>query len=185
MKGVCAVKKLAALWLTLCMALLCPLALASDYPFEAGVDYYQRYRENGAIPSMLNFGCAKLAVGEDLYAAQKLTIKKGSTEELEGYLDEERMFYIYAKWQNCDAFENYRIDAMLVVTDPLGRYYATYGLWEQEKSRRGAMYSWFFDVTDCLRRCREENDGQLPKGEYAFTMFFNQKTFRVTKVPLI
>lgn len=180
----CAVKKLAALWLTLCMALLCPLALASDYPFEAGVDYYQRYRENGAIPSMLNFGCAKLAVGEDLYAAQKLTIKKGTTEELEGYLDEERMFYIYAKWQNCDAFENYRIDAMLVVTDPLGRYYATYGLWEQEKSRRGAMYSWFFDVTDCLRRCREENDGQLPKGEYAFTMFFNQKTFRVTKVPL-
>jgi len=176
-------KKIAALWLALSMVLLCPLALASDYPFEAGVDYYQRYQENGAFPSMLNFGCARqLAMGENLYDADKLTIKKGTAEELEGYLDEERLFYIYAKWQNSFAFDAYHIDAMLVMTDPLGRYYATYGMWDQEKGRRGSLYSWFFDVTDCLRRCREENDGHLPKGEYAFSMFFNQKTFRVTKV---
>lgn len=178
-------KKLAALCLALCVALLCPLALASDYPFEPGVDYYQRYHENGAFPSMLNFGCApKLAVGENLYDVDKITIQKGSTEELEAYLDEERLFYIYAKWQNSFRFDEYHIDAMLVLTAPDGRQYATYGKWDQKDGQRNSMYSWFFDVTDCLRRCREEHDGHLEKGEYTFSMFFNQKSFRTTRGPL-
>ena len=173
------------LLLVLCLILSMPLALASDYPFQEGVDYYKQFRTWGANPTILNFGYAKLAPYEDLYAAKKTTVRKATTEKIESLLDADNMFYIYAKWQYARRVEEaFTIDAMLVMTDPQGRYYATYGQWEQEVMRSGKVCSWFFDATDMLRRCREESEGKLPKGEYAFSLFFNNKSFRVNKVTL-
>jgi len=178
-------KRIVALLLALCLILGSSLALASDYPFKEGVNYYRNYRENAAMPSMLNFGWASLVPGEDLYKAPKTTIEKETTETVEKLLDNGKMFYNYAKWRFLEGFSSHRIDAMLVMTDPYGRYYATYGEWDMGYSRPKAVYSWFFDVTDCLRRCREENQGKLPKGEYVFSMFFNDQNFRVNRVNLI
>ena len=177
-------KKTVALFLIFCLLMGTSFALAADYPFKPDVNYHQKYTENGAKASMLNFGCARLAPGEDLYDADKITIKKMETEKVEQFMDEGRMFYNYAKWRAARAYRSCLIEAMLVLTDPEGNYYATYGEWEMGRSSAKAVYSWFFDVTDCLRRCREEHDGSLPKGEYAFSLFFNDKVFRVNKVTL-
>lgn len=177
-------KKTVALLLVFCLLLGTSFALAADYPFKAGINYYEKYNENGARSSMLNFGCAKLAPGEDLYDADKITITKTPAERVEGFLDEGRMFYNYAKWRASKAYDSCFIEAMLVLTDPEGNYYATYGEWDMGPSRAKTVYSWFFDVTDCLRRCREEHDGSLPKGEYSFSLFFNNQVFRVNKVQL-
>lgn len=178
-------KKVAALLLVFCIVFAASLSFAADNPFQPGVDYYQRYCDFRAQTTMLNLGCAKLAVGENLYSADKTTIRKGTTQQLEDWLDEGRLFYMYAKWQYLERTKPHVIDAMLVMTDPQGRFYATYGQWEMEANRAGSVYSWFFDTTDCLRRCRDEADGHLPKGEYAFSMFFNNKAFRVTKVNIV
>ena len=112
------------------------------------------------------------------------TVSAGTTEDIEAHLDADDLFYVYAKWQYRERTRPFVIDAMLVVTDPTGSYYATYGEWEQTASRAGAVCSWYFDVTECLERCRQENDGSLPKGEYTFSMFFNDRNFRITRVPL-
>lgn len=179
-------KKIAALLLALCLILSVPMSLASDYPFKEGVNYYKPFRTWGANPTMLNLGYAKLAPFEDLYAAKKTTVGKSTkADRIERLLDENNMFYIYAKWQYVERVEEaFTIDAMLVMTDPQGRYYATYGQWEQEVMRAGKVCSWFFDATDMLRRCREESEGELPKGEYSFSLFFNNQSFRVRKVTL-
>lgn len=178
-------KRIAALLLALCLTLSAPLAMAADHPFKADINYNQKYRENGAHPTMLNFGYAKLIPGEDLYDAKKTTVTRASSDKLEKALDDGNMFYIYAKWRFLEAFDSHFINAMLVMTDPEGNYYATYGEWDMEKSRKNAVYSWFFDMTDSVRRCREEHGGELPKGEYGFSMFFNDKVFRVSKVNVL
>lgn len=178
-------KRITALLLALCLMLTAPLALAADHPFQAGVNYNQKYRENGAHPTMLNFGYAKLVPGEDLYDAKKTTVTRISREKLEEVMDDDHMFYIYAKWRFRKAFESYFINAMLVMTDPEGNYYATYGEWDMGENRQNSVYSWFFDASDMLRRCREEHEGQLPEGEYGFSMFFNDKVFRVSKINVL
>ena len=61
-------KRFVSVLMTLC--LLCTLAnaLAADQPFVSGVDYTQRYRDHGAVPSMLNFGSAPLlSTGESFF----------------------------------------------------------------------------------------------------------------------
>lgn len=178
-------KKTVALLVVLCLMMGTSYAFAADHPFKPNINYYEKYTENGTYPSMLNFGCSKLAPGEDLYYSKKITIRKEAAETVEKYLDDGYMFYNYAKWRHSKSFKSCFINAMLVVTDPEGNYYATYGEWDMGKSKGGSVYSWFFDVTDCMRRCREENDGSLPKGEYAFSLFFNNQVFRVSKVKLI
>lgn len=179
-------KRIIALLLTLCLTLAAPLALAADHPFQAGVNYNQKYRDYMAQPTMLNFGYAHLVPGEDLYDAKKTTVVRASHAKLEKALDDDNMFYIYAKWRYREAFEDEFINAMLVMTAPDGSYYATYGEWEIEGySRRNAVYSWFFDMTDSVRRCREENGGTLPCGEYGFSLFFNNQSFRVSKITVL
>ena len=174
-------KRIAALLLALCLVMGSTFALASDYPFKPDVNYLQKYRENGARPTMLNFGWSNLAPGENLYDAKKTTVRNIKAEKLEDLMDQGVMFYNYAKWIFLKGFDSHFINAMLVLTTPQDKYYATYGEWDMDKSRDGAVYSWFFDVSDCLRRVREENDGVMPKGEYAFSMFFNNQSFRVSK----
>ena len=111
-------------------------------------------------------------------------MRSASHEELEQALDDGDMFYVYAKWRFLESFSDHFINAMLVMTAPNGDHYATYGEWEMGYSRRNAVYSWFFDATDMVRRCREENDGTLPSGEYGFSLFFNNKIFRVNRVTI-
>lgn len=174
-------KRIVALLLALCIMMGCTLALASDYPFKPDVNYLEKYRENGARPTMLNFGWSHLAPGENLYDAKKTTVRNIKAAKLEALMDQGVMFYNYAKWLCLKAYDSHFIDAMLVLTTPDDKYYATYGEWEMGESEKGDVYSWFFDVSDCLRRVREENDGSMPKGEYSFSMFFNNKSFRVNK----
>lgn len=175
-------KRIVALLLALCLALGSSLALASDHPFQANINYLTKYRENGARPTMLNFGWADLAPGEDLYDAKKTTIRSNiRARNLEALMDQGVMFYNYAKWIFLRGFESHFINAMLVLTTPQDKLYATYGEWDMGQSEAGDVYSWFFDVSDCLRRCREENGGSMPKGEYSFSMFFNNQSFRVDK----
>ena len=174
-------KRIVALLLALCLTFAAPLALAADRPFDPSVNYNQKYREHKAQPTMLNFGYAKLVPD-----AKKVTVSRTPAAQLEEALDDGSMFYIYAKWRFREAFVDEFIDAMLVMTAPDGSYYATYGEWEIEGySRRNAVYSWFFDMTDSMRRCREENGGTLPTGEYGFSLFFNNKVFRVSRVTVI
>ena len=174
-------KKTVALLLIVCLLMGTSFAFAADHPFKADVNYLEKYRENGARPTMLNFGWAKLAPGENLYDAKKTTVRNIKAEKLEDLMDQNVMFYNYAKWIFLKGFDSHFINAMLVLTSPDGKYYATYGEWDLDTSKENAVYSWFFDVTDCLRRVREENDGVMPKGEYAFSMFFNNQSFRVSK----
>ena len=175
-------KKLLSILMVLCILMGTSIALASDQPFESGVSYNEKFNEYGAKPSMLNFGYAKLSVGESLYDAKTTTVKKTKVKTLCDGLDKNLTYYIYAKWQFAYGFDEYSIDAMLVMTDPNGNYYATYDTWDILEGTNRCVCSWFFDVTDCLTRCRTDNGGTLPKGEYAFSMFFNNMSFRVSKV---
>lgn len=177
-------KKMAAVLLSLCLALAPLCALGADRPFEPGVEYTAPYRDYGAISTMLHFGCANLLPGESLYNADTITIRNESAGQVGEWMDEGYSFYIYAKWQYRKPFREHFIDALLVMTDPEGSYYATRGQWELGRSGAGAVYSWFFDMNDCLRRCREEHGGALPAGEYGFSLFFNQKCLRVSRARL-
>ncbi|NLV58934.1 MAG: hypothetical protein GXY67_09195 [Clostridiales bacterium] len=188
-------KKICSFALVLCMILSCTVAFAAspaitlpstteakgDQPFEDGVYYGEKYNDYGARPSMLNFGSANLSPGESLYDAKTTTIKKARATEISEKIDR-LTFYCYAKWQYAQHVDDHTINAMLVMTSPSGLYYATYGVWELIDLRAKTICSWFFDVTDCLKRCRDDNGGTLEKGEYAFSMFFNDMSFRVTKV---
>ena len=102
-------------------------------------------------------------------------------QQLEKLMDEGVMFYNYAKWMYLKNYDDHFISAMLVLTTPQDKFYATYGEWDMEGGEEGDVYSWFLDVSDCLRRCREENAGVMPKGEYSFSLFFNNQSFRVGK----
>ena len=176
------VKKFVSILLLLCMTLATPLALAADQPFEPGVNYSNKNKDYGCVHSMLNFGSANLGPGESFYDVETTTIKKGSAKNVEKSLG--RMsYYCYAKWQNAQTIDYNYIDAMLVMTDPKGNYYATYAEWEQIDLARKTVCSWFIDVTNCLERCVEDH-GSLPKGQYTFSLFFNDQSFRVAKVPL-
>ena len=175
-------KKLLAILLLLCMTLSTPLALAADQPFEPGINYSQKYTDFGCVPSMLNFGSANLAPGESFEDVETKTIKKASAKSVEKSLG--RMsYYCYAKWQNAQAIDYNYIDAMLVMTDPKGNYYAIYNESEQVDYPRKQIFYWYFDVTSCLERCLEDH-GSLPKGQYSFSLFFNDQSFRTVKVPL-
>ena len=175
-------KRIIALLLALCLTLSAPLALAADNPFVSGVNYSDKFNDNGARPSMLNFGSANLAPGESFYDAKTQTITKSTARNVErslGTLD----YYIYAKWQYAKSFEYYYIDAMLVMTDPTGNYYATYGEWEQIDYERNTVCSWFWSVNSLFEKCIDDH-GSLPRGQYTFSMFFNDMNFRVAKVQL-
>ena len=176
-------KRIVSLLLALMLTFGASLALAADQPFRPGVDYSQEYRDNGAVPSMLNFGSAPLAPGEwfDDKGVKKTTITKTSARTIERSLGKMN-YYIYAKWQNAYSFDYNFIDAMLVMTDPEGNYYATYGEWEQWDGKRNMKCYWYFDVTNLLQRCMTDNGNQLPRGQYSFSMFFNDQRFRVNKV---
>lgn len=175
-------KRIVSLLLVLALTLAAPLALAADQPFKDGVRYNEKYTDYGCVPSMLNFGRANLGPGESFHDVKTTTVKKDSAKNVERSLDK-MSYYVYAKWQNSQSIDYNHIDAMLVMTDPNGNYYASYGEWEQYDYRRKTVCSWFFDVTDCLQRCIEDN-GSLPRGQYTFSMFFNDQTFRVNKVQL-
>lgn len=173
-------KRIVSLLLALCLTLAAPLAMAADQPFKEGVNYSEEYSDNGAVPSMLNFGSASLAPGERFEDVKKTTVTSMSAKTVEKSLGKMN-YYIYAKWQNARAFDFYYIDAMLVMTDPTGNYYAMYEEAEQWDGKRNMICSWFFDVTNLIERCVEDH-GELPKGQYTFSMFFNDQSFRVTKV---
>lgn len=181
-KGVRKMKKLLSLVVALCLILSLTTAFADDQPFRDGVSYGEKYHDYGAVPSMLNFGSAgKLSPGESLYDAKTTTVKKITAKALASSLDA-TTYYCYAKWQYAMSFPAYTIDAMLVMTTPSGKYYATYDTWEMTDISRRTICSWFFDVSDALKRCLDDNDGTFEKGEYSFSMFFNDMAFRVAKV---
>lgn len=174
-------KKIIALLLAVCLTLSAPLALAADNPFVSGVNYSAKFNDFGARPSMLNFGNCDLAPGESFYDATTQTITKSTAKNIERQL-QSKDFYIYAKWQYAKSFEYYYIDAMLVMTDPTGNYYAKYGEWEQVDYQRNTICSWFFGVNSLLEECQDDHGGSLPRGQYTFSLFFNDMSFRVTKV---
>ena len=176
-------KKLVSILLLLCMTLATPLALAADQPFESGVNYSNKYKDYGCVPSMLNFGSANLAPGQMFDQADKTTITKSSNKSMSKALDK-LSYYCYAKWQFAQSFDYYYIDAMLVMTDPDGNYYAMYTEHEMFDSDRKAIWYCYYDVTDLLRRCRDEHDGTLPKGQYSFSLFFNDMSVRTNTLLL-
>lgn len=175
-------KKIVSLLLALCLTFGATLALAADNPFKPGVNYGEKYNDNGARPSMLNFGSAVLAPGEWFgdKSVEKTKVEQISSKTLERSLGR-LSYYIYAKWQNAFGFDYNFIDAMLVMTDPKGNYYAVYDEWEQWDGERNMMCYWYFDVTNCFERCLADH-GSLPKGPYTFSLFFNDESFRVTKL---
>ena len=119
---------------------------------------------------MLNFGStAKLSPGESLYDAKTTKITKIKASTLADSL-KNSTFYCYAKWQFAHGFAEYNIDAMLVMTTPGGDYYATYNSWDITDCRVKTICSWFFDVTDLLQRCADDNDGKFETGTYSFSM---------------
>ena len=178
-------KRIVSLLLALMLIFGSSLALAADQPFKSGINYGQKYKDNGCVPSMLNFGSAQLSPGESFYdkSVKKTTITKTSAKSIERSLGKMN-YYIYAKWQNAYGFDYNFIDAMLVMTDPNGNYYATYGEWEQWDGEKRMICTWYFDVTNLLQRCMNDNGNSLPRGQYSFSMFFNDQCFRVTKVVL-
>lgn len=176
-------KKLVSLLLALVLIMAAPLALAADDPFYPGVNYNTKYKEFGAVPSMLNFGSARLAPGESLFDAKTTTITNTTTRAIENTLDS-LTYYIYAKWQYAKSFDYHYVDAMLVMTDPTGNYYALYDYAELTDSGRNYVWRWFFDVNNLFERCMDDHGGSLPKGAYTFSMFFNDQSFRVNRVTL-
>lgn len=176
-------KKLVALLLALVLTMAAPLAMAADQPFKSGVNYNEKYKEFGAVPSMLNFGSARLAPGESLFDAKTTTITNTTTRAIENTLDT-LTYYIYAKWQYAKSFDYHYVDAMLVMTDPTGKYYAQNDYAELTESGRNYVWRWFWDVNDLFERCMSDNGGSLPKGQYTFSMFFNDQSFRVNRITL-
>lgn len=177
-------KKFVSLLTALCLFIAAPAALAEpDKPFDPDVDYTVRYTDYGCIPSMLNFGYAQLSDGESFYEASTTTVKQASAAELQESLGE-KDYYIYAKWQNAAAVGYGYIDAMLVMTDPDGDCYVTYDEWEQYDLPRRVVCSWFFGVSDLLKRSAGDNQGTLAAGEYTFTLYFNNQLFRTNTVSL-
>ena len=139
------------------------------------------YQENGARPSMLNFGSAVLAEGKTFYDVKTTGVKKIAAQKLADSLGE-TSYYCYAKWQNKDGFASYRIEAEIVMTDPEGNQYAEQVAAGQVNGEAGDVYSWFFDVTGLLMNCRDGHGGALPAGEYGFSLYFNDQLFRETAV---
>lgn len=175
-------KKLVSFAAALCVLLTACGALAADEnPFQEGIDYTIPYQENGARPSMLNFGCAVLKDGKTFYDVKTTGVHVISAQKLADSLGE-TSYYCYAKWQNKEAFSTYRIEAMMVMTDPQGNHYAEHAAAGQVNGNAGDVYSWFFDVTGLLMRCRDGHGGALPAGEYRFTLYFNDQFFRETAV---
>ena len=155
----------------------------SDQPFKSGVNYSTKWSDYGAATSMLNFGYAKLSAGESLFDAndhkETTTVKKKiKASQVESMLDDGLTFYMFAKWQCDKAIGYYKINAMTVVTDPNGKYYATNDSWTIEDCGRRCTYRWFFDITNSLERIRSDNGGSLPRGSYTFSLFFNDESFR-------
>ena len=73
---------------------------------------------------------------------------------------------------------------MLVMTDPTGNYYAQNDFAELTESGRNYVWRWFWDVNNLFERCMSDNGGSLPKGQYTFSMFFNDQSFRVNRITL-
>ena len=178
-------KKLLSLLCVFCLILACVPALAADDPFEPGVSYGTPFRgEYGAVPSMLNFGSAgRMAPGQSFFDVKTTNIKKISGSALSRGLDN-TTYYVFAKWQCAQAIPQYEIEGMLVMTDPSGNYYATYDSYSIFDTRAKTIFSWFFDVTDCLQRCKEENDGTFERGIYTFSLFLNDMAFRTVNVTI-
>lgn len=186
-------KKITALLLALCLLLGASIALAeesyNDYPFVRGVDYSERYRDYGAQPSMLNFGSVKMNQIQSITSnsVKKTTIKSGSASKIEqSLIDGDLFYYIYAKYQTSKSVPNHTINTMLVMEDPTGNYYTMYDEMHVEATGSNYRYSGlarFFDATTPLIRCYLDH-GELPTGEYVFTMYFNDKFFRSNTVVL-
>jgi hypothetical protein len=176
-------KKWLSLLLVLCLLMPITAVFAEpDQPFVSGVSYGDKFDEYGAVPSMLNFGSApKLSPGESLYDAKTKKITKLKASTLADSL-EKSTYYCYAKWQFAHGFDDYNVDAMLVMTTPAADYYAMYDSWDITECTNKTICSWFFDVTDLLQRCLDDNSGTFATGTYSFSMFFNDMVFRVTKL---
>ncbi len=177
-------RKAICLLISLCLLCMAVPALAADQPFKDDVNYSEKYTDFGAAPSMLNFGSTKkLGPGESLFDVKTTTLKKVSASALASGLAD-NTYYIYAKWQYGQGFSSHTINAMLVMTTPSGLYYATYDMADLEDVHRRTIFRWFFDVTEILQRCKDENKGAFEKGEYTFSMFFNDASFKVSKVKI-
>lgn len=186
-------KKIAALLLTLCLLLGSSAALAeegyNDHPFRSGVDYSERYRDYGAQPSMLNFGSVKMNQIQNISSnsVEKTTINSGSAAKIaQSLADGDLFYYIYAKYQTAKSVPDHTINTMLVMEDPTGNYYTMYDEMHVEASGSNYRYSGlarFFDATTPLIRCYLDH-GELPTGEYVFTMYFNDQFFRSNTVLL-
>lgn len=188
-------KKVLALVLALLLTLgSVPVVFAApDDPFadNGGRPYTGNYTMNGFKSSMFNFGYVKLATGEDLQSANSsrkcnnLKEKTVTLKNIERLLDEGNTFYLYAKWVWSKPFDSEYLEALLVMTDPYGNYYSgDLCNWVVEGPKRGYKLtcSWFFDATPLMERCRDDNGGSLPKGEYNFTLYFNEEVFRAPHV---
>lgn len=147
----------------------------------------EKWNDYGSKPSMLNFGYAKLALGENFYDANDRNecnnIKNSiSTSQLSSLLDSGMDFYIYAKWQNSYDIPYYVLDADLIITSPTGDYYVVSDTWIMEDYKGRYHFSWFFDVTNKLEEIRSDNGGSFPQGTYDFSMFFNGYSFRTNSI---
>lgn len=186
-------KKIVALLLALCLVMGAAVALAeqsyNDHPFVSGVDYTEPYKDYGAVPSMLNFGSVRTsdAQTKGIDKAKKTTIKNASAAKVAGTLEDgDTFYYIYAKYQTSKSVPDHTIETMLVMEDPTGNYYTTYDQLFVQGISSNYRYSGlarYFDATTPLIRCYLDH-GELPAGEYEFTMFFNNQFFRSNKVVL-
>ena len=184
-------KRIIAMLLMLCLLVASVPALAqtesyTDNPFQPGVDYSKKYKDYGAMPSMLNFGCVDV---NELQAARSITdssVTKTTITEisasrvLESLVNQDTLYYIYAKWQTAKAMPDTTIDTMLVLTDPTGKQYSQHQDIFVEGISGKYRYTglgYFFDATNLLIRSYLEN-GEFVKGKYIFSMYFNDQFFR-------
>jgi len=186
-------KRIAALIMALCLMMSMTVALASDTdygpdnPFLPGVDYSKPYRDYGAVPAQLNFGKLKVSDAQKGNTSNAKTVTTMSAVEMENILlGDEYMFYVFAKHQTSKSVPKHTVNTMLVLQDPYGNYFTSYDSLSVAGTGSGYRYSGlskFYDIEMSLLRCILHN-GELPRGEYILTMYYDNQFFRATSFTL-
>lgn len=186
-------KKWIALLTLLCVLFTMSTGLAAegdygpDNPFLPGVDYSKPYRDYGAVPAQLNFGKVKVADVQRGNTDSAKTVDSMSTTEMMNILmGDDEIFYVFAKHQTSKSVPRHTVNTMLVLQDPYGNNFTSYDVLNVAGTGSGYRYSGlskFFDVEMSLYRVILHN-GELPKGEYIITMYYDNKFFRSTSFVL-
>ena len=177
--------------LSLLLAMTVSFAGEADYgpdnPFRPGVDYSQPYRDYGAVPAQLNFGKVKVAdVQKGNTNSAKTVTSMSTTEMMDILMGDDEMFYVFAKHQTSKSVPKHTVNTMLVLQDPYGNCFTSYDVLSVAGTGSGYRYSGlskFYDVQTSLYRVILHN-GELPKGEYILTMYYDNKFFRATSFVL-